>query len=199
MRRINRRTTLDKISKDMIIISSLFILFVILGSLLNKIFPQYKEVISNNITYTNSYYDSGMKIKEVLMSNFKMDLSLLAGMSICTLSIILAPIALIIFAVKGLSIGYTINTFIIAMKASSFKMLCVTLIKFSIVLPGMIILALISLKYFEEFIKNVRKQNKTNCTYLMKRYIINSFLIIMISVSAQTILNAISTITLKIF
>lgn len=199
MRRINRRTTLDKISKDMIIISSLFILFVILGSLLNKIFPQYTEVISNNITYTNSYYDSGMKIKEVLMSNFKMDLSLLAGMSICTLSIILAPIALIIFAVKGLSIGYTINTFIIAMKASSFKMLCVTLIKFSIVLPGMIILVLISLKYFEEFIKNVRKQNKTNCTYLMKRYIINSFLIIMISVSAQTILNAISTITLKIF
>lgn len=199
MRRINRRTTLDKISKDMIIISSLFILFVILGSLLNKIFPQYTEVISNNITYTNSYYDSGMKIKEVLMSNFKMDLSLLAGMSICTLSIILAPIALIIFAVKGLSIGYTINTFIIAMKASSFKMLCVTLIKFSIVLPGMIILALISLKYFEEFIKNVRKQNKTNCTYLMKRYIINSFLIIMISVSAQTILNAISTITVKIF
>jgi stage II sporulation protein M len=199
LRRINRRTTLDKISKDMIIISSLFILFVILGSLLNKIFPQYTEVISNNITYTNSYYDSGMKIKEVLMSNFKMDLSLLAGMSICTLSIILAPIALIIFAVKGLSIGYTINTFIIAMKASSFKMLCVTLIKFSIVLPGMIILALISLKYFEEFIKNVRKQNKTNCTYLMKRYIINSFLIIMISVSAQTILNAISTITLKIF
>lgn len=199
MRRINRRTTLDKISKDMIIISSLFILFVILGSLLNKIFPQYTEVISNNITYTNSYYDSGMKIKEVLMSNFKMDLSLLAGMSICSLSIILAPIALIIFAVKGLSIGYTINTFIIAMKASSFKMLCVTLIKFSIVLPGMIILALISLKYFEEFIKNVRKQNKTNCTYLMKRYIINSFLIIMISVSAQTILNAISTITLKIF
>ncbi|MFR0018451.1 MAG: hypothetical protein ACLRU3_00710 [Paraclostridium sp.] len=199
MRRINRRTTLDKISKDMIIISSLFILFVILGSLLNKIFPQYTEVISNNITYTNSYYDTGMKIKEVLMSNFKMDLSLLAGMSICTLSIILAPIALIIFAVKGLSIGYTINTFIIAMKASSFKMLCVTLIKFSIVLPGMIILALISLKYFEEFIKNVRKQNKTNCTYLMKRYIINSFLIIMISVSAQTILNAISTITLKIF
>lgn len=199
MRRINRRTTLDKISKDMIIISSLFILFVILGSLLNKIFPQYTEVISNNITYTNSYYDSGMKIKEVLMSNFKMDLSLLVGMSICTLSIILAPIALIIFAVKGLSIGYTINTFIIAMKASSFKMLCVTLIKFSIVLPGMIILALISLKYFEEFIKNVRKQNKTNCTYLMKRYIINSFLIIMISVSAQTILNAISTITLKIF
>lgn len=199
MRRINRITTLDKISKDMIIISSLFILFVILGSLLNKIFPQYTEVISNNITYTNSYYDSGMKIKEVLMSNFKMDLSLLAGMSICTLSIILAPIALIIFAVKGLSIGYTINTFIIAMKASSFKMLCVTLIKFSIVLPGMIILALISLKYFEEFIKNVRKQNKTNCTYLMKRYIINSFLIIMISVSAQTILNAISTITLKIF
>lgn len=199
MRRINRRTTLDKISKDMIIISSLFILFVILGSLLNKIFPQYTEVISNNITYTNSYYDSGMKIKEVLMSNFKMDLSLLVGMSICTLSIILAPIALIIFSVKGLSIGYTINTFIIAMKASSFKMLCVTLIKFSIVLPGMIILALISLKYFEEFIKNVRKQNKTNCTYLMKRYIINSFLIIMISVSAQTILNAISTITLKIF
>lgn len=199
MRRVNRRTTLDKISKDMIIISSLFIVFVILGSLLNKIFPQYTEVISHNISYTNSYYDSGMKIKEVLMSNLKMDLSLLAGMSICTLSIILAPVALIIFAVKGLSIGYTINTFIIAMKASSFKMLCVTLIKFSVVLPGMIILALISFKYFEEFIKNVRKQNKTNCTYLMKRYIINSFLIIMISVSAQTILNAISTITLKIF
>ena len=199
MRRINRKTTLDKISNDIMIISSLFIAFVILGSLLNKIFPQYTELISQNIAYTNNYYDSSINIKEVLMSNFKMDLSLLLGMSICTLSIILAPIALIIFAVKGLSIGYTINTFIIAMKASSFKMLCVTLIKFSIILPGMVILALISFKYFEEFIKNMKKQNKTNCTYLMKRYIINSFLIIMISVSAQTILNAISTMTLKIF
>lgn len=199
MRRINRRTTLDKISKDIIIISSLFIAFVILGSLLNKIFPQYTEVIGQNVTYANGYYDSSIKIREVLISNFKMDLSLLTGMSICTLSIILAPVALIIFAIKGLSIGYTINSFIIAMEASSFKMLCVTLIKFAIVLPGMLILALISYKYFEEFMKSVRKQNKSNCTYLMKRYIINSFIIIMISVSAQTILNAISTITLKIF
>ena len=199
MRKTNKRTKLDKISKDILVISRVFILFVILGSLLNKLFPQCIETVTQNITYASNYYDSGMKMNEVLLSNFKMDLSLLASMSICTLSIILAPIAFIIFAIKGLAIGYTINTLIIAMRMSSFKLVCVTFIKFSVVLPGMIILSLISLKYFEEFIKNIKKQNKTNCTYLMKRYIINSLIIIMISVSGQTILNAISTITIKIF
>lgn len=199
MRRKYKKTMLDKISRDIIIISSLFVLFVIIGSLINKIFPQYTNLLIEKINYTNSYYNSDINVKEVISSNFKMDLIILLCMVICTLSIVLAPITFIILALKGLSIGYTINTLILSMKYSSLKMIFLTFIKFSIILPGMIVLTLISFKYFKEFLKNIKKNNKINCTYLIKRYIINSFLIIIFSLSGQTILNAIYTVTLKLF
>ena len=199
MRRLNKRNMLDKINKEIIFISSLFMVFVIIGSLLNKFFPQYSDVISEKVSYTANYYNSDVNLKEILISNLKMDLSFLLIMTIGTMSIILSPIAIIVFAIKGLSIGYTINSFIIAMKLSSFKIVLITLIKFVVVLPGMLILALISFKYLLEAINEIKKKNKTNCVYLMKRYLINSTLIIMGTIFVQTILNALSIVTLQIF
>ena len=190
---------LDKINKEIIFISSLFMVFVIIGSLLNKFFPQYSDVISEKVSYTANYYNSDVNLKEILISNLKMDLSFLLIMAIGTMSIILSPIAIIVFAIKGLSIGYTINSFIIAMKLSSFKIVLITLIKFVVVLPGMLILALISFKYLFEAIYEIKKKNKSNCVYLMKRYLINSTLIIMGTIFVQTILNALSIVTLQIF
>ncbi|MGL5755075.1 MAG: stage II sporulation protein M, partial [Paraclostridium sp.] len=136
MKRINKRNTVDKISKEIIFISCLFLACVIVGSLLNKIFPQYTDVMNENIAYTANYYNSDVSLKDVIILNLKMDSVFLIGMAITTLSVILSPIAIILFAVKGLSIGYTINSFVIAMKLSSFKILLITLIKFMIVLPG---------------------------------------------------------------
>ncbi|WP_270647925.1 hypothetical protein [Paeniclostridium hominis] len=199
MRRLNKRNMLDKINKEIIFISSLFMVFVIIGSLLNKFFPQYSDVISEKVSYTANYYNSDVNLKEILISNLKMDLSFLLIMAIGTMSIILSPIAIIVFAIKGLSIGYTINSFIIAMKLSSFKIVLITLIKFVVVLPGMLILALISFKYLFEAIYEIKKKNKSNCVYLMKRYLINSTLIIMGTIFVQTILNALSIVTLQIF
>ena len=190
---------LDKINKEIIFISSLFMVFVIIGSLLNKFFPQYSDVISEKVSYTANYYNSDVNLKEILISNLKMDLSFLLIMAIGTMSIILSPIAIIVFAIKGLSIGYTINSFIIAMKLSSFKIVLITLIKFVVVLPGMLILELISFKYLFEAIYEIKKKNKSNCVYLMKRYLINSTLIIMGTIFVQTILNALSIVTLQIF
>lgn len=199
MRRIKKRSTLDEINKDIIVISSLFMTFVIIGSLINKFFPQYIDVVHEKITYTANYYNSNIDLKEVLMSNLKMDLVLLLGMSIGSATIILSPIAFIIFALKGMSIGYTINSFVIAMKLSSFKIVLITLIKFMVVLPGMLILALISFRYLVKVIDEVKNQNKLNYTYLIKRYLMNSAIIIMLTISVQTILNTISIVTLKIF
>lgn len=190
---------LDKINKEIIFISSLFMVFVIIGSLLNKFFPQYSDVISEKVSYTANYYNSDINLKEILISNLKMDLSFLLIMAIGTMTVILSPIAVIVFAIKGLSIGYTINSFIIAMKLSSFKIVLITLIKFVVVLPGMLILALISFKYLFEAIHEIKKKNKSNCVYLMKRYLINSTLIIMGTIFVQTILNALSIVTLQIF
>ncbi|MBC6003912.1 stage II sporulation protein M [uncultured Clostridium sp.] len=199
MRRLNKRNMLDKINKEIIFISSLFMVFVIIGSLLNKFFPQYSDVISEKVSYTANYYNSDVNLKEILISNLKMDLSFLLIMAIGTMTVILSPIAIIVFAIKGLSIGYTINSFIIAMKLSSFKIVLITLIKFVVVLPGMLILALISFKYLFEAIYEIKKKNKSNCVYLMKRYLINSTLIIMGTIFVQTILNALSIVTLQIF
>jgi stage II sporulation protein M len=199
LRRIKKRSTLDEINKDIIVISSLFMTFVIIGSLINKFFPQYIDLVQEKIIYTASYYNSNIDLKEVLMSNFKMDLVLLLVMSIGSATIILSPIALIVFALKGMSIGYTINSFIIAMKLSSFKIVLITLIKFMVVLPGMLILALISFRYLVKVIDEVKKQNKLNYIYLIKRYLMNSAIIIMLTISVQTILNTISIVTLKIF
>lgn len=199
MRRLNKRNMLDKINKEIIFISSLFMVFVIIGSLLNKFFPQYSDVISEKVSYTANYYNSDVNLKEILISNLKMDLSFLLIMAIGTMTVILSPIAIIVFAIKGLSIGYTINSFIIAMKLSSFKIVLITFIKFVVVLPGMLILALISFKYLFEAIYEIKKKNKSNCVYLMKRYLINSTLIIMGTIFVQTILNALSIVTLQIF
>ncbi len=199
MRRLNKRNMLEKINKEIIFISSLFMVFVIIGSLLNKFFPQYSEVISEKVSYTANYYNSDVNLKEILISNLKMDLSFLSIMAIGTMTVILSPIAIIVFAIKGLSIGYTINSFIIAMKLNSFKIVLITLIKFVVVLPGMLILSLISFKYLFEAIYEIKKKNKSNCVYLMKRYLINSTLIIMGTIFVQTILNALSIVTLQIF
>lgn len=199
MRRINKRNTLDKLSKEIILISSIFIVFVIIGSLLNKIFPQYTDIINENIAYTANYYEGNVSIGDVVLSNFKQDFLILFLMATCTTSIILSPVALVIFLVKGLSIGYTINSFIIAMKFGSIKLIFITLIKFLILLPGMIVLALISIKYFSEMIGEIKKKNKINYKYFVKRYLINSSIIITITILGQAILNTIYVATLQIF
>ncbi|GAA0105542.1 stage II sporulation protein M [Paraclostridium sordellii] len=199
MRRISKRNILEKINKEIIFIASLFIVCVTIGSLLNKIFPDYMELVSDNITSTANFYNSNINLKDTIFSNLKMDLFFLGGISLATISVIFFPIGLILFAVKGISIGYTINSFILAMKFGSIKILLITLVKILIVLPGMLILSLISIKYLGQFIHESRRKNKANFQYIIKRYLINSSIIVSVTILAQTILNTISITILKIF
>lgn len=199
MRRISKRNILEKINKEIIFIASLFIVCVTIGSLLNKIFPDYMELVSDNITTTANFYNSNINLKDTIFSNLKMDLFFLGGISLATISVIFFPIGLILFAVKGISIGYTINSFILAMKFGSIKILLITLVKILIVLPGMLILSLISIKYLGQFIQESKRKNKANFRYIIKRYLINSSIIVSVTILAQTILNTISITILKIF
>lgn len=199
MRRINKRNILEKINKEIIFIASLFIVCVTIGSLLNKVFPDYMELVSDNITTTANFYNSNINLKDTIFSNLKMDLFFLGGISLATISVIFFPIGLILFAVKGISIGYTINSFILAMKFGSIKILLITLVKILIVLPGMLILSLISIKYLGQFIQESKRKNKANFQYIIKRYLINSSIIVSVTILAQTILNTISITILKIF
>ncbi|CEP38936.1 hypothetical protein [Paraclostridium sordellii] len=199
MRRISKRNILEKINKEIIFIASLFIVCVTIGSLLNKIFPDYMELVSDNITTTANFYNSNINLKDTIFSNLKMDLFFLGGISLATISVIFFPIGLILFAVKGISIGYTINSFILAMKFGSIKILLITLVKILIVLPGMLILSLISIKYLGQFIQESKRKNKVNFQYIIKRYLINSSIIVSVTILAQTILNTISITILKIF
>ncbi|CEN83858.1 hypothetical protein [Paraclostridium sordellii] len=199
MRRISKRNILEKINKEIIFIASLFIVCVTIGSLLNKNFPDYMELVSDNITTTANFYNSNINLKDTIFSNLKMDLFFLGGISLATISVIFFPIGLILFAVKGISIGYTINSFILAMKFGSIKILLITLVKILIVLPGMLILSLISIKYLGQFIQESKRKNKANFQYIIKRYLINSSIIVSVTILAQTILNTISITILKIF
>ena len=91
-----------------------------------------------------------------------------------------------------MSIGYTINSCILALKFKSIKMILIILFKNLIIIPCAIILALISLSYFKEMVYEFKKKNRKNMQFLIKRYILNIIIIIALSLGLQLILNTAS-------
>ena len=96
---------------------------------------------------------------------------------------------MIIFMLKGLSIGYTINSIILAMKLKGIKMLLIILLRNIIIIPGAIILTLISFNYIREAIYQLKKGKSDNILFLGKRYLLNSLIILSVTVGLQLILN----------
>jgi len=114
------------------------------------------------------------------------------SISIFTLLVVTFPAVFIIFMIKGLSIGYTINSIIIALKFKAAKMIFIILLKNLIIIPGGIMLALISFNYLKEAIYELKKGKKENILFLGKRYLLNSIIVLAITVGLQSILNTIS-------
>ena len=83
--------------------------------------PDYQGNIVNSINPIVEYYNSKISIKNIVLANLKSDIYFLMSISISTLLIVTFPIALILFIVKGISMGYTINSVILAMKLKSIK------------------------------------------------------------------------------
>ena len=139
------------------------------------------------------YYDSNLNLKSNVINNLKSDFLLIFIMSLSTLFVFTFPIAMILFIIKGISIGYTINSIILALKIKSIKMILVTFSKNIIVIPGTIILLIIGINYAKE----VLFQKKKNILPLFNRHILNMLLLIFGTIFVQAIINFLITSLMK--
>lgn len=191
LRRTYRKNYFREINKQIIIIGVIYLTAVVIGTYLNKMWPDYQGNIVNSINPIVEYYNSKISIKNIVLANLKSDIYFLMSISISTLLIVTFPIALILFIVKGISMGYTINSVILAMKLKSIKFIFITISKNLIIILGAIILILISINYIKEIILEFNKSRNINkIIFLFSRYLLNSIIVLVITISLQVLLNA---------
>lgn len=198
MRKTYRRNNFKELSRQIIIIGFILVISVILGTYLNKMWPSYQNKIVDNINPFIEYYNnSSINLKSTIITNLKSDTSFMFKIIILSLLVVTFPIAIIIFILKGVSIGYTINSIILTLKFKSIKMFFITFIKNIIILSGAIILLVISFNYFKDIINEIKKHKKDNIPFLLKRYLLNSIIVLAISLILQLLLNTISISIIK--
>lgn len=192
MRRTYRRKNYyEELNKKIILIGILFIACVIVGTFINKISPGYEESINGVVSSIENYYSSkdSISVKNVILSNLKLDFKFMGLIGILNLLVITFPVSILILMLKGVSIGYTINSCILLLKLKSIKIVFVVFIKSLAVIPGSIILILVSINYLKEFLYEFKNRNRKNMIFLLNRYLLNSIIIITISLLLQIILN----------
>ncbi|AXU52955.1 TPA: stage II sporulation protein M [Clostridioides difficile] len=192
MRRTYRKNDFRKLNRQIIIIGLLFMMSIVIGSYINKILPGSSNNILNNINPAVEYYNLNISIKDTVIQNLKSDAIFMGSIALLSLFVVTIPAVLVAFVLKGMSIGYTINSCILALKFKSIKMILIILFKNLIIIPCAIILALISLSYFKEMVYEFKKKNRKNMQFLIKRYILNIIIIIALSLGLQLILNTAS-------
>ncbi|EQF26000.1 hypothetical protein QEW_1599 [Clostridioides difficile CD160] len=192
MRRTYRKNDFRELNRQIIIIGLLFMMSIVIGSYINKILPGSSDNILNNINPAVEYYNLNLNIKETVIQNLKSDGIFMGSIALLSLFVVTIPAVLVVFVLKGMSIGYTINSFILALKFKSVKMILIILFKNLIIIPCAIILTLISLSYFKEMVYEFKKNNRKNMQFLIKRYILNIIIIIALSLGLQLILNTAS-------
>ncbi|HBG2627595.1 TPA: stage II sporulation protein M, partial [Clostridioides difficile] len=192
MRRTYRKNDFRELNRQIIIIGLLFMMSIVVGSYINKILPGSSNNILNNINPAVEYYNLNISIKDTVIQNLKSDAIFMGSIALLSLFVVTIPAVLVAFVLKGMSIGYTINSCILALKFKSIKMILIILFKNLIIIPCAIILALISLSYFKEMVYEFKKKNRKNMQFLIKRYILNIIIIIALSLGLQLILNTAS-------
>ncbi|KPI55841.1 stage II sporulation protein M [Clostridioides sp. ZZV15-6383] len=192
MRRTYRKNDFRELNRQIIIIGLLFMMSIVVGSYINKILPGSSDNILNNINPAVEYYNLNINIKDTVIQNLKSDVIFMGSIALLSLFVVTIPAVLVAFVLKGMSIGYTINSCILALKFKSIKMILIILFKNLIIIPCAIILTLISLSYFKEMVYEFKKKNKKNMQFLVKRYILNIIIIIALSLGLQLILNTVS-------
>lgn len=180
-----------EINKQLIVIGLIYLTAVVIGTYLNKMWPDYQGNIVNSINPIVEYYNSKISIKNIVLANLKSDISFMISICISILLVVTFPIALILFIVKGISIGYTINTIILAMKLKSIEFILITISKNLIIILGSIILILISINYIKEMVLAFKKNRNINkMFFLFLRYLLNSVIVLAITICLQVLLNA---------
>lgn len=198
MRRTCRKDNFKELNKQIIIIGIIFILSVILGTYLNKMWPNYQNNIIDNVNPSIEYYnDSSIGLKDTIMINLKSDAIFMVKISILSMLVVTFPLAIGVVILKGLAIGYTINSIILTLKLKSIKMILITFMKNIIIVPGAIILLIISFNYFKEAIYELKKGKKDNILFLLKRYLVNAVIVLAITVGLQLLLNTVSVSIIK--
>lgn len=194
MRRTIRKRDSLKISKEIIYLSIIFIIFVLIGTYLNKIVLNGQDIVLDSINDLNNYYSQGsnINVRAVVFSNLRENIFFLGSIVIFTLFVFTFPLAIISFLLKGVSIGYTINSFILLIKLKSIKMILIMVIKNFIIIPGAILLLAISFYYIKNIYEEYKKGRKEGILFLGKRYLLNGIIVIIICTVVQMLLNAIS-------
>ena len=194
MRRTIRKRDSLKISKEIMYLSIIFIIFVLIGTYLNKIFLNGQDIVLDSINDLNNYYSQGsnINVRAVVFSNLRENIFFLGSIVIFTLFVFTFPLAIISFLLKGISIGYTINSFILLIKLKSIKMILIMVIKNFIIIPGAILLLAISFYYIKNIYEEYKKGRKEGILFLGKRYLLNGIIVIIICTVVQMLLNAIS-------
>lgn len=194
MRRTIRKRDSLKISKEIMYLSIIFIIFVLVGTYLNKIFLNGQDIVLDSINDLNNYYSQGsnINVRAVVFSNLRENIFFLGSIVIFTLFVFTFPLAIISFLLKGVSIGYTINSFILLIKLKSIKMILIMVIKNFIIIPGAILLLAISFYYIKNIYEEYKKGRKEGILFLGRRYLLNGIIVIIICIFLQLLLNVIS-------
>lgn len=194
MRRTRRKRDSLRISKEIIYLSIIFIISVLVGTYLNKIFFDGQDIVLDSINNLNNYYSQGsdINVRAVVFSNLKENIDFLGSIVLFTLFVFTFPLAIISFLLKGVSIGYTINSFILLIKLKSIKMILIIMIKNLIIIPGAILIIAISFYYIKNIYEEYKNGRKGGILFLGKRYLLNSIIVIIICTAVQLLLNAIS-------
>lgn len=194
MRRTIRKRDSLKISKEIMYLSIIFIIFVLVGTYLNKIVLNGQDIVLDSINDLNNYYSQGsnINVRAVVFSNLRENIFFLGSIVIFTLFVFTFPLAIISFLLKGVSIGYTINSFILLIKLKSIKMILIMVIKNFIIIPGAILLLAISFYYIKNIYEEYKKGRKEGILFLGKRYLLNGIIVIIICTVVQLLLNTIS-------
>lgn len=187
-----RKKDFYKRNKSLIIISIIFIIFVIVGSCLNKMDSSNLDNISNQIGKISSYYDGNINKKDFIFTNIKEYIRYLGLIGLGTLFFFTYLVAIIVFIVKAMSIGYTINTSIILLGFSSFKMCIIVFLKNIVIVPMSIILIELSIGYIKSVYKQLKKNRQDSIVSLGKEFVLNLIIIMCASIILQSILNIIS-------
>lgn len=194
MRKTLRKRDTFRISKEIIYLSIIFIIFVAIGTYLNKIFSNGQNIVLDSLNNLNDYYSHGsdINISAVVFSNLRENIIFLGSIVLFSLFVFTFPLAIISFLLKGISIGYTINSLILLIKLKSIKMILIMVIKNFIIIPGAILIIAVSFYYIKNIYEEYKRGRKEGVLFLGRRYLLNGIIIIVICASAQLLLNAVS-------
>ncbi len=193
MRKTIRKRNDLKLSKEIIYLSITFVICVAIGTYLNKAF-EGENIIIDSIKGLNDYYSNGSDIdlEAVVFSNLKENIMFLGSIVLSSLLVITFPVAVVNFLLKGISIGYTINSLILLIKLKSIKMILIIMIKNFIIIPGAILIMAMSFYYIKSVYEQLKLKRKEAILFLGRRYLLNGIIIIALCVLAQLLLNAVS-------